>query len=280
MTLKRVSSGVPGLDEIISGGFPEGSLILVSGSPGTGKTTVGLQFLYQGTKNNENGVYVSFDEPKKSVINYGREYGMDFEELEKNKKICFIEYTKIGNELYLEEINRLNREIEDLIRKRVLLGEKGEKDDEINSRIAANTKRIKEIECLLCGFSAPVSQNHREQIFFDIIQKAVVVSGATRMVIDSLSSYMLHDSSRSQLHWFIQKIRSLGVTTLIISEVVPDDRKAPESVAEYLVDGVIVLKADQVMDMRSLQVKKMRGTHHTLKPQTVVFEADGLKIKK
>ncbi|MDI6806700.1 MAG: ATPase domain-containing protein, partial [Candidatus Aenigmarchaeota archaeon] len=56
--MKRIKSGINGLDKLIEGGFPEGSVILVSGAPGTGKTLFGLQFIYQGAKANEPGVYV------------------------------------------------------------------------------------------------------------------------------------------------------------------------------------------------------------------------------
>src|SRR5687768_5438436 len=44
-TTSRVSTGIPGLDEMLHGGFIAGRTYLVSGGPGTGKTTLGLQFL-------------------------------------------------------------------------------------------------------------------------------------------------------------------------------------------------------------------------------------------
>ncbi|MCX6775228.1 MAG: hypothetical protein NT130_00005, partial [Candidatus Micrarchaeota archaeon] len=50
MAIKRVPTGIEELDKIIDGGFPEGSTILVKGSPGTLKTILGLQFLYNGAK--------------------------------------------------------------------------------------------------------------------------------------------------------------------------------------------------------------------------------------
>jgi len=42
---KRVKSGIKGLDKLVGGGFPEKSVVLISGGPGTGKTTLGLQYL-------------------------------------------------------------------------------------------------------------------------------------------------------------------------------------------------------------------------------------------
>ncbi|MDI6807071.1 MAG: ATPase domain-containing protein, partial [Candidatus Aenigmarchaeota archaeon] len=57
MVVERTSTGIPGLDKLIEGGYPKGSVVLVSGGPGTGKTLLGLQFIYQGAKANEPGVY-------------------------------------------------------------------------------------------------------------------------------------------------------------------------------------------------------------------------------
>jgi KaiC/GvpD/RAD55 family RecA-like ATPase len=58
--LERVSTGIAGLDELVDGGYPKGRTILVSGDPGSGKTTFGLQFLLDGIVNHkENGVLVT-----------------------------------------------------------------------------------------------------------------------------------------------------------------------------------------------------------------------------
>jgi KaiC/GvpD/RAD55 family RecA-like ATPase len=53
--VKRVKSGIEGLDEVIEGGFPSGSLILLAGEPGTGKTVFSIQFLVKGAELNEPG---------------------------------------------------------------------------------------------------------------------------------------------------------------------------------------------------------------------------------
>lgn len=61
----RVPTGIEGLDPSIEGGFPRGSLILLAGNPGTGKTVFGAQFLYRGASvYGEPGVYVSFAESR------------------------------------------------------------------------------------------------------------------------------------------------------------------------------------------------------------------------
>jgi circadian clock protein KaiC len=58
----KVATGVPGLDDILAGGLPRGRLYLVEGDPGTGKTTLALQFLLEGARRGERTVYVTLTE--------------------------------------------------------------------------------------------------------------------------------------------------------------------------------------------------------------------------
>ncbi len=61
--MNRVSTGIPGLDEIIEGGFPESSSVLLSGGAGTGKSIFAMQYLYHGALNKgEPGVYITMEE--------------------------------------------------------------------------------------------------------------------------------------------------------------------------------------------------------------------------
>jgi circadian clock protein KaiC len=58
----KVPTGVPGLDDVLAGGLPRGRLYLVEGDPGTGKTTLGLQFLLEGARRGETTLYVTLTE--------------------------------------------------------------------------------------------------------------------------------------------------------------------------------------------------------------------------
>jgi circadian clock protein KaiC len=59
---RRVSTGVPGLDDILCGGLTAERIYLVEGTPGTGKTTLGLQFLLDGLSKGESGLYITLSE--------------------------------------------------------------------------------------------------------------------------------------------------------------------------------------------------------------------------
>jgi RecA-superfamily ATPases implicated in signal transduction len=78
-----VSTGVPGLDSILSGGITKQSTVLVSGNPGTGKSIFGIQYLYTGvTDNDQRGVYVSFEEDEADIRAAAESVGLDrFDEL-------------------------------------------------------------------------------------------------------------------------------------------------------------------------------------------------------
>lgn len=90
---ERVPSGIEGLDELIEGGFERNSVILVCGDAGSGKTTLSLQFLYNGAKQyDEPGIFITFEEGKKSIYKHALQYGWDFKELEDKGLFAFVEY--------------------------------------------------------------------------------------------------------------------------------------------------------------------------------------------
>jgi len=93
------STGITDLDLIIGGGFPKGSLILVAGNPGTGKTIFSAQWVFRGaTDQGENGIYVSFAESRESFYRHMRSFGFDFERLEKEGKFRFLDMVTVKEE--------------------------------------------------------------------------------------------------------------------------------------------------------------------------------------
>jgi circadian clock protein KaiC len=89
--LIRISSGIHGLDEIVSGGFISGSINLISGTTGTGKTIFCSQFLWQGLQKNENCLYMTFEETSDSIISAAKILGMDFTPYVESKKCIFLD---------------------------------------------------------------------------------------------------------------------------------------------------------------------------------------------
>jgi len=101
---ERCATGIPGFDNLCSGGFIDDSLNLVLGNAGAGKTTFLLQFLYNGAiKFKENGLYVSFEQDVADLYRTGKKQGMDFEKLASDEK-C--EIVKFDPNLSVKELQK------------------------------------------------------------------------------------------------------------------------------------------------------------------------------
>jgi len=118
----RVKSGIPGLDELMGGGFEPQSVVLVTGDAGSGKTTFGLQFLYNGAvQYGEAGVLITFEERRADIIRRMREYGWDLEGLEREKKLKILEYPPHEVERFISEGEIIHDVIADLGAKRIVM---------------------------------------------------------------------------------------------------------------------------------------------------------------
>lgn len=90
---ERVQTGIPGLDEVMSGGFEKDSINLVSGGAGTGKSIFAMQFIVNGIKDfNEPGIYITFEEEKAKLQRHMLKMGWDLKKLEAEKKLEIVEY--------------------------------------------------------------------------------------------------------------------------------------------------------------------------------------------
>jgi KaiC/GvpD/RAD55 family RecA-like ATPase len=96
---KRIKTGIPGLDELLEGGFPENRSVLISGATGTGKSIFGIQYLYNGAKKfNESGIYVTLDERPELIREDMMRFGWNIRELEEQNRLFVLDgsIAKIG----------------------------------------------------------------------------------------------------------------------------------------------------------------------------------------
>ncbi|MDK6028698.1 KaiC domain-containing protein [Ignisphaera sp. 4213-co] len=80
---ERVKTGIPGFDEILHGGIPKRNIVLVSGGPGTGKTILSQQFIWNGLQMGEPGIYVVLEEHPAQVKQNMKQFGWDVTPFEK-----------------------------------------------------------------------------------------------------------------------------------------------------------------------------------------------------
>ncbi|MFH1445498.1 MAG: ATPase domain-containing protein [Nanoarchaeota archaeon] len=76
---KRIETGIPGLDSLMGGGFLPGSVNLISGETGTGKTILCSQFLWHGLQKGETGIFVSLEEEPEDIKEDVSQFGWDFD---------------------------------------------------------------------------------------------------------------------------------------------------------------------------------------------------------
>lgn len=79
---ERASTGIAGLDEILAGGLPPNHVYLIDGDPGTGKTTLGLQFLLAGRDAGEKGMYVTLSETAEELTSTAESHGWTLENVD------------------------------------------------------------------------------------------------------------------------------------------------------------------------------------------------------
>ena len=106
--IERVSTGIAGLDKLMQGGFLKGSCVLVTGGTGTGKTTLVLQFLWEGLKKGEKCIMITLEETPEDLRADAMQFGWDFLKYEKNGQLRIESYDPF-------ELTDINLRLKDLI---------------------------------------------------------------------------------------------------------------------------------------------------------------------
>jgi circadian clock protein KaiC len=235
---KKIPSGITGLDEMIGGGLPDGRVVLVVGGPGSGKTIMCSQFLYNGIhENKENGVFVSLDESKKNFYSEMKNFGWDFEKAEKEAKFAFLDATRVSRVAMLKEA--LYKEESASLRGKQLPIDKLIQDLQVRIQ-QVNAKRVvvDTLAALIYRFPDPIERR--------------------TTVVD-----------------LIESLADLGVTSLVTTElghISSLERSALDE--EFLVHGVIMLQTlfSGGTTTRAIQVEKMREAK--VNPSLVPYSID------
>jgi len=239
---KRVGTGIEGLDGLLQGGYPQGSVTLVAGTPGTGKTIVCFQYINAGIKNREKCLFLTSDERIYNLVGQAKKIGFDFDAAMQSGQLKF---------MYLDlEKRTVHNEMEAEIR-------------------IGNYSRVV-LDSLTPLSEIPVWVVSRGS---EIIPPEDMVTSAP-IPIDSIQATRMH------VRRLLRILEEDDCTALVTSEITEGSRNlSRDSVSEFLVDGILVLDLDPSMDRRKLTVRKMRGTKHTLKPRDIeICSKGGIRI--
>jgi KaiC/GvpD/RAD55 family RecA-like ATPase len=239
---RRVLTGIDGLDGLLEGGFPQGSVVLVAGTPGTGKTIICFQYINTGIKNGEKCLFLTSDERIHNLIGQAKKFGFDFDAAIQNKLLKF---------MYLDlEKHTVHREMEEEIQ-----------SGKYSRVVLDSLTPLSEMPVWIVNRGAEIIPSDSSLT-------------ATPLPLDSIQATRMH------VRRLLSILEQDECTALVTSEVAEGSRNlSRDSVSEFLVDGILILDLDPSMDRRKLIIRKMRGTKHTLKPRDIeITPKGGIKI--
>lgn len=207
MRVERVKTGIPGLDKIMNGGIPTNQLVLLTGTAGTGKTILCSQYIYEGVrKYNDNGVYLTLEEPPDFIKENVMAFGWDFEALEKTGHFTFIEYNPYRAEDIIEMLESTIREVKAtrvVIDSISALGLHIRDDEELRRMIFNLSLTLRKLNCTAILVSEIVQGTHGLSRYGveEFVSDSVIVLYYERLqstFLRSLQIWKLRGSSHSE----------------------------------------------------------------------------------
>ena len=219
--VERAPTGIPGLDRLIGGGFPKGTVNLVTGKTGTAKSIFSSQFIFEGASEyGEGGLLINSEGTKQSLMRQMGTFGWDFEALEEDNLVKILEVQPF----------------------------------EVKKIISNITESIESMN-------------------------------VERIVIDSVSMFEVflekHYKIRRFLFTLFQRLRDLGIVTLITAEIPEDEtsRLSRFGSVEFMADSVIKLQYMDLADVkRSLMIRKMVMTDHASEIYPFQIGREGIQV--
>lgn len=237
--IERVKTGIKGLDELLSGGFPKESITLVSGPPGSGKSIFCYQFIAKGAEEGKRCLYMTLDKKIEGLLLQAGELGINFDPAIQTGQVKFL-FLNINKKLIYESM--------------------------INEILSGNYDRVV-LDSITPLSEMPIYVNNPEfTTEVNTIDHEEVTGGNFPV-------------RRLHLHYIMSALETAKCTAVVTSELPSGSSNySRDGLSEFLADGVIILSLDPTMDRRKLAVMKMRSTKHTLKPQNIEIGKGGMQI--
>ncbi|MFH1125486.1 MAG: ATPase domain-containing protein [Candidatus Altiarchaeota archaeon] len=243
--MERASTGIKGLDQLMGGGIPRNLSVLLTGSCGTGKTILALQYLYHGAVNKEPALYVTFEESRDKILSQAKSFGWDLEKLERDGVFDFYFVETFDME---EALDKIKEKVGKLKAKRVV--------------IDSLTVMLEHGVVYRSKISREMSMLDKEKRLFKFPEEG-------------------HNITRKDIYYLIREINKMETTSILISEVgEKSDFLSRDTISEFACDGVILLKTSELGGEieRLLSVRKMRGTEIQITLSPMRFTQEGIVV--
>jgi KaiC/GvpD/RAD55 family RecA-like ATPase len=235
-------TGIPGLDDMLGGGIPRGHAISVFGGPGAGKTTFSLQFLYNGaTLYDEPGIYLSLDESICDIKRNVKAFGWDFEKLEKEQKLVFLDASFF-------------KRISDVV------------------KVSENEKKNEK------GYSISQLRNLVDDTIVEMDAKRVVVDPMSTLIFQYPD---LNERRLAVIDLLTTLRSRPNCTSFIIMDLRTSTLEREYQIEEFLTQGTIILQTTPQPESgltRVALIEKMRGTEHDTQPRPYLITKQGVTI--
>lgn len=256
-TIERMGLHIKGFDEKLGGGIPLGSVVLISGTTGTMKSSLGFNIAYNEVKENHKiALYISLEETYDTISSQMNHLGFNFKDI---------------------DVVQMGYDLSDLRKKKDKIFKDKGKGGLIISDLGQVRKELADKEL------AP-----NENWFLltkSLIKEVKTQVGLDIVVIDSMSA--LHalaqiKNPRVKLFYFFEFLRDLGITSFLITESTNDETKMSTFDEEiYLADGIIKLAMTNRHRKvsREISIVKMRTAKTSTDVFTLEFENGKFEAK-
>ncbi len=201
----KVSTGIPGLDKMLRGGIPDDDIILISGTTGTGKTTFGLHFIYNGLHQNENGLIISMEERPSKLVRNSNTFGLVLQPYLDKKMLEIVYISPVLFSQY-EQAMILKRKIKENNVKRILF----DGIENLETSITDDIERKSYITVLLDMFSSMGATTAVTSEISELFGAVKLTHEALSCTVDNII-LLRHVEIEGRIHGVLSVLKSRGV---------------------------------------------------------------------